>query len=170
MQFRKKERKKDRKTEKNYFRVLNNFLGFKRCVLFFSLSFFLSFLFVISLPPFIREGACTVDGERQRSTQSAKAAFRERKRENTKREIFLPFFFSFCRRASFLLFIKSIYISQKCLRVIINPPHRWRDNRASRRPLRVAETSIDHPHRLKYHQKRPREEGDKKETTTLLLS
>jgi len=169
MQFRKKERKKDRKTEKNYFRVLNNFLGFRNASFFSLFSFFLSFLFVISLPPFIREGACTVDGERQRSTQSAKAAFRERKRENTKREIFLRFFFSFCRRASFILFIKSIYISQKCLRVIINPPHRWRDNRASRRPLRVAETSID-PHRLKY-QKRPREEeGDKKETTTLILS
>jgi len=73
------------------------------------LSFFLSFFRSFSsfrASPFIREGACTVDGERQRS---AEAVCFERKRE-----IFLPFLFFFLqKRALYYLFIKSIHIAQK---------------------------------------------------------
>jgi len=103
---RKKERKKDRK---KLFRVLNNYLGFKICVLFFSLSFlsfFLSLFVKFRASPFLREGACAVDGERQRSARSAEAARFERERERTLRErSFCPSFFFFLQKRA----LYSIY-------------------------------------------------------------
>ena len=82
MQFRKKERQKDRKTEKNYFRVLHNFLGFRNAS-FFSLflSFFLSFLFVISLPRFLERVLAQLT-EKDREAQSNSSVSREKEREH----------------------------------------------------------------------------------------
>ena len=74
------------------------------------LSFFLSFVPFrhFALPPFLREGACTVDGERQRRAQSAKAVRFERERE-----IFVPFLFFFLQKSAlYSIYIKSTHITE----------------------------------------------------------
>ena len=80
---------------------------------FFSLflSFFLSFVPFrrFALPRFFER--VLVDGERQRSAQSAEAVRFERERERS----FCPSFFSFCRRERFIIYLykEYIHIAQK---------------------------------------------------------
>ena len=78
------------------------------------LSFFRSFS-SFRASPFIREGACTVDGERQRSApQSAEAVCFERERERTLRErdLFALFFFFLQKRALYSIYKEYIHITE----------------------------------------------------------